>query len=124
MLETLLSFAVCWGLKVDCVGVCTGGAGAGICGGESRLAIDESRIGFGGGFLWVFCCSLPGGGGGAKFGCLGTLAGDGFEIGVEDAELLEPVDGGFGGVVGWDFVIRRFFSSLRGGGFGATVGGG
>lgn len=33
------------------MGVCIGGGGAGLCGGESRAAIEDSLIGFGGGVL-------------------------------------------------------------------------
>lgn len=40
-----------WGLKVDSVGVCTGGGGAGVCGGGSRVEIEDSLLGFGGGVL-------------------------------------------------------------------------
>lgn len=37
------------------MGVCTGGGGAGVCGGESvRLFMDESLMGFGGGARGVF----------------------------------------------------------------------
>ena len=41
-----------------------------------------------------------GGCGGANFGRSGTLAGDGLEMGVDDAEPEEQVDGGFGGAIG------------------------
>lgn len=51
-----------WGLKVDSVGVCTGGGGAGVCGGESmRLVIEDSLMGFGGGVLEVLVCLSDGG---------------------------------------------------------------
>lgn len=33
------------------MGVCTGGGGAGVCGGESMLGIEDSLMGFGGGVL-------------------------------------------------------------------------
>lgn len=39
------------------MGVCTGGGGAGVSGGESiRLVIDDSLMGFGGGALDVLFC--------------------------------------------------------------------
>lgn len=82
------------------MGVCTGGGGAGVCGGESRLGMEDSLIGFGGGILEVFCSLSFGGCGGANFGRSGTLTGGGLEMGTEDAEPLEQVDGGFGGAIG------------------------
>lgn len=51
VLGAVLTFAVFWGLKVDNVGVCTGGGGAGVCGGESELETEEILMGFGGGFF-------------------------------------------------------------------------
>lgn len=39
------------GLKLDTVALCTGGGGAGLCGGESKLNIEDSLMGFSGGFL-------------------------------------------------------------------------
>lgn len=87
--------------------VCTGGGGAGVAGGESKLEIEDSLMGFGGGF---FCCLSDGGKGGENVGRSGTLAGDGVEMGTDDKEPLELVDGGFDGGFG--------------GGFGGAIGGG
>ena len=40
-----------WGLKVDNVGVWTGGGGAGVSGGGSKLETEDNLMGFGGGVL-------------------------------------------------------------------------
>lgn len=98
-----------WGLKVDRVGVCAGGGGAGDCGGESRMEIEDNLTGFGGGVLKVLFCLSEGGCGGANDGCSGTFAGGGLEIGTDDAEPVEQVDGGFGGAIGGGF--KKFKSS-------------
>lgn len=112
---------------MDTVGVCTGGGGAGVSGGESKLDIEDSLMGFGGGFLGVLCCLSEGGCGGAKVGRSGTLAGDGLEMGTDDRELLEQVDGGFGGAIGGGFMKVKSSPSVKGaseGGFGAGMEGG
>lgn len=109
------------------MGVCTGGGGAGVCGGESQLEIEDSLMGFGGGALRVLCCLSAGGCGGANFGRSGTLAGGGLEMGKDDALLLELVDGGFGGAIGGGFKKIKSSCSMGGaneGHFGAGIEGG
>ena len=109
------------------MGVCTGGGGAGLCGGESRLDIEDSLIGFGGGVLKVLCCLSEGGCGAANFGCSGIMAGGGLEMGTDDAEPLEHVDGGFGGAIGGGFKKVKSSSPLDGAsevGFGEGMEGG
>lgn len=94
-------------MKVDRVGVCTGGGGAGPSGGKSMLGTDDIRIGFGGGLLKVFGFSA-GGCGGAYLGCSGT----GLEIGT-DEEPFEPVDGGLGGDMGGGIKKAKSSSCLK-----------
>ena len=108
---TVKSFAVFRGLKVERVGVCSGGGGAGVCGGRSRLDMEDSLMGFWGGALLVVCCFSVGGCAGAKFGISGILAGD--ELRMDEAEQEEPVDGGFGGAIGGGFKRTRS-SSIEG----------
>lgn len=96
------------------MGVCTGGGGAGVSGGESKLEIEDSLIGFGGGALWALCCLSAGGCGGENFGRSGTLAGGGLEMGTDDAEPVELVDGGFGGAIGGGFKKVKSTSSVEG----------
>lgn len=93
------------------MGVCTGGGGAGVCGGKSRLDIEDSLMGFTGGALLVLCCFSLGGGGGANFGCCGTLARGGLGTGTDEPEPEEQVDGGFGGAIGGGFRKARSSSS-------------
>lgn len=50
---------------MDNVGVFTGGGGAGVCGGESRLETEENLMGLGGGIFSVLICLSVGGNGGA-----------------------------------------------------------
>ncbi len=108
---------------MDREGVCTGGGGAGVCGGESRVEIDDSLMGFGGGVLGVLCCLSEGGCGGANFGCSGIFVGGVLAMDMEDAEPLEQVDGGFGGAIGGGFKEPKS-SSPSEGSFGAGMGGG
>lgn len=110
---------------MDSVGVCTGGGGAGVCGGESRAEIEDSLMGFGGGVLKVFCCLSEGGCGAANFGCSGTSAGG--VLAKDDAEPLEQVDGGFGGAIGGGFKEDKSSCPMDGaseGSFGAGMDGG
>lgn len=79
-------------------------------------------MGFGGGTFTVFCCFSVGGCGGANFGRSGTFAG-GTEMGTDDPDPVEQVDGGFGGAIGGGFKMDKS-SSTRDGGFGAGIDGG
>lgn len=112
---------------MDKVGVCTGGGGAGVCGGESRLETEDSLMGLGGGVLEFFACFSAGGFGGANDGWSGTVEDGGLEMGIEDTELLEEVDGGFGGAIGGGFKKVKSSSRKDGaseGGLGAGMDGG
>lgn len=93
------------------MGVCTGGGGAGLSGGKSMLGTDDIRIGFGGGFLKVFCFSA-GGCGGAYWGCSGTSVTNGLEIGT-DEESFDIVDGGLGGDIGGGVKKAKSSSCLQ-----------
>lgn len=101
--------------------VCTGGLGTGVSGGESRLGIEDSLMGFAGGVFILFCFS-GGGGGGANLGCSGTLRGGGLEIGNGDVEPLKKIEGGFGGATGGGFKKERSSSSIDGNGKGVRAG--
>lgn len=124
------------------MGVCAGGGGAGVCGGESMLGIEDSLMGFGGGVLDL-CCFSEGSSGGANFGGSGIGSDGGVEMGKDDVEPLEQIDGGFGGaigggfkkeksssIMGWTGLLRPSMKSgggrikVPGGGGGAIEGGG
>lgn len=82
-------------------------------------------MGFGGGVLKVLCCFSEGGCGGANLGCSGTMACGGVEIGMDDEEPLEQVDGGFGGAIGGGFKeVKSPMDTASEGGFGACIEGG
>lgn len=91
------------------MGVCTGGGGAGICGGGSKLEMEDILIGFGGGDLTDLCSFSAGGCGGANLGWSGTTFKGGLHLGMEDDEPVEQMDGGLGGDMGGG--LRRVKSS-------------
>lgn len=122
---------------MDSVGVCTGGGGAGVCGGESEMEMEDSLMGFGGGVFAVLSCLSGGGCGGANLGWSGMWSGCALEIGIDDPEPLEQVEGGFGGAIAGGFKraksssFDRLFRSpmksgggIKGGGSGGAIEGG
>lgn len=107
------------------MGFCTGGGGAGVCGGESWVKMEDSLMGFGGG-IFLGCLS-EGGCGATNLGCSGIRSGGRLEADKVEAEPLEQLEGGLGGAICGGFKKEKSSSSIKGtaeGGFGAGMGGG
>ena len=108
------------------VGFCTGGGGAGVCGGESLVEMEDSLMGFKGG-VFIFGCLSEGGCGAAYLGCSGTRSGGRLEADRVEAEPLEQIEGGLGGAICGSCKMEKSSPSAAGnaeGGFGAGMGGG